>query len=316
MSQLSGVWVLLEGVWVRKGRMDTPPPPPPPPPSATKPYYGSCPTSGGGSPQATRNKYGEGTSIRVFMTSLTERPASRPNGSSIMWWSYKPTPSALLSGSLDSQLRSVLDDMRPGDVLTFHHERDNDGIDGNAAAVQEWKNENNYLYDFTKAYKPSVLTGPVFTGGLMANYTSASRRNLWCTGIKGDIFGVDCDGVHIRDASHPNEMNYNRIQYTDELNNCQAYMAHPSNEGFQKIGVAEFITARKNPPDPTGSIRAGWMSDQCDIFEEFGVYAVCVYDFAFGTHNTANDMNLLPNPSPELTVMQARVATNPATPRA
>lgn len=260
------------------------------------------------------SKFGTGASVRVFFSSsLTARPTV-PAGVSIMHLSYKPNVASVLNGSLDSQLAGLVDFCQPGWILTFYHERDNDsGL--TSADIQAWKDVNNYLYDFTKDRKPSVLTAPVYTGGTMANYTSNSVRDTWCTGIRGDLFGVDCDGVHIRDAGHPNETNYDRIQYTDEIANCNAYMSHPSNSGFTQITVAEFITARKNPPDPTGSIRAGWMQDQAAIFEANDCYAVMAYDFNFGTHVTSTDFNEIPNGSPEDTAWTALVATNPATPR-
>lgn len=311
MSNLAECRVLTGGQWKRKGHTDITPGGGGG--TTQAPYWGACPPSGGGGASAVLSKFGTGSSVRVFFTtSLTARP-SVPAGVSIMHLSYRPDMAQVASGALDSQIISLINFCQPGWILTFHHEPDNNGW--SATQRQDWKNGTNHLYDLTKSTKPSVLTAPVFTGGLMASYTSNATRDLWCTGIRSDLFGVDCDGVHIRDAAHPNETNYDRIQYTDEMDNAEAYMAHPSNSGFTQITVPEMVTARKNPPDPTGSIRAGWFTSQSQIFVDRGVYAVQCYDFDFGTHNTSTDFNELPNPSPELTVWKNLVLTNPSSPR-
>lgn len=279
-------------------------------PGVTRPYFGSCPTTSGGGAAAVVSKFGVGSSVRIFFNSgdLTQRP-SIPAGVSILHVSYKVTEANILNGSQDANLIDLINWMRPGWILTLNHERDNDGISG--SAITDWKNMQNYLYDIKQATKPSVFTAPVFVGGTLASYTSNATRDTWCTGISGDLFGIDCDGVHISST----EANYNRISYEDELDNCETYMRHPTNTGFKAITVGEHMTARVNPPDPTGSIRAAWFQRETQRMVDHGCYAVMAYDFNFGTHNTSTNFNEMPTGSPELTLWRSLVANNPATPR-
>lgn len=281
-----------------------------PPPVAQRPYFGACPTNSGGGAAGVVSKYGAGASVRIFFTdgNLTQR-ATRAAGMSVLHVSYKPDPATVVSGALDADITSLVNSLHAGDILTFHHEPDNNGWDSTQRTA--WKNMHNRLYDIKQSVKPSVLVAPVFTGGLMASYTSNATRDLWCTGLRADLFGIDCDGVHIAKT----ETSYNRISYADELANCETYMRHASNSGFTGITVGEHVTARVNPPDPSGSMRASWFQAQTQLMIDHNCYAVMAYDFNFGTHNTATDFNQLPTGSPELTVWRSLVASNPSTPR-
>ena len=281
------------------------------PPAAARPYFGSTSTNVGTSGNAAViSKFGTGASIRIFFSTgdLTQRPPI-PSGMSVAHISYKPDPATVASGSLDSQITDLINWCQPGWILTFHHEPDNNGW--TSSQITDWKNCNNHLYDLAKAVKPSVLTAPVFTGGLMASYTSNSQRDTWCTGLRGDLFGVDCDGVAISST----EANYNRISYADELDNCDTYMRHPTNSGFQQITVPEHVTARVNPPDPDGSLRASWFQAQTQLMIDHNCYAVMCWDYDPSGHNTASNFNHIPAGSPELTVWKGLVANNPSTPR-
>lgn len=284
------------------------------PPPSSRPYFGSTVTTSGGNASTSAgvvSKFGVGTSIRIFFSSgdLTLRPTI-PAGLSIAHLSYKPSTTAVASGSLDADITALVNFCRPGWILSFQHEYENTaGL--TSTDIANWKACNNHLYDIAKSVKPSVLTAPVFLGGTLASYSTNALRDTWCTGLRGDLFGVDCDGVHISST----EPNYNRITYADELNNAETYMRHPSNSGFTAITVPEHMTARVNPPDPTGSLRAAWFQAQTQLMIDHGVYAAMCWDHNIGGHDTATNFNELPTGSPELTLWRSLVAQNPSTPR-
>jgi hypothetical protein len=276
-------------------------------PPANYPYFGAASNSG---VNLVMSKFGTGSAYRHFFSSgdLTLR-ATRATGMSILHVSYKPDMATVASGSLDSQIVALVNSLHAGDILTFHHEPDNNGW--NSTQIASWKAGHNHLYDIKQSTKPSVYVAPVFVGSMFASYTSNTLRNTWATGLRADFMGWDADGVHITTA----ESNYNRITYLDEIQNCETYMAHPTNSGMNAMTIGEHMTARVNPPDPTGNLRATWFSQQTQLFIDHGAYAVLCWDVNPAGHNTATNFNILPNPSPELTVWKNRVAANPSTPR-
>lgn len=282
-----------------------------PPPVNARPYFGAAQTNVGTTGTAAIiTKYGVGASIRVFFSTgdLTQRPTI-PTGMSVVHISYKPDPATVAAGTLDTQIAALANYCQPGWILTFQHEPDNNGW--TSSQITDWKNCNNHLYDVVKATKPSVLTAPVFTGGLLSKYGSNANRDTWCTGLRGDLFGVDCDGPAITNS----EPDYGRIDYLDEMQNATTYMQHPTNSGFTALTVPEHVTARANPPDPDGSMRAAWFAKQCQHFIDFGCYAVMCWDKDPAGRNTSSLFNHLPAGSPELAVWTSLVASNPKTPR-
>lgn len=308
MSRLAEARVLVGGAWKRAGRTDVGGSTAP---AVAGPFFGATPTNGvsNKSTATTVTKYGHGASCRIYFSTsdLTQRFTRDPNVS-VVHVSYKPAMAEVAAGQHDADIKALLDSLHNGDILTFWHEPDNNGW--TSGQITDWKNGTNHLYDLTKSYKPGVLIAPVFTGGLMANYTADSQRQTWCTNLRSDLFGIDCDGVAIKST----EANYNRISYADELDNGLAYMSHPSNSGFKALTVPEHVTARVNPPDPDGSLRAAWFTAQTNLMISAGCYAVMCWDFDSSSHNTTTNFNHLPASSPELAVWQNLVTTNPATP--
>lgn len=309
-TRLAEARVLVGGVWKRRGHTDSGGTPA----TSNRPYYGGASIAGDSPTNSTNivSKFGAGTAARLFFSSsdITLRPIIGV-GTSIVHVSWKPDMSQVASGLLDAQIDAIAHDtlFRDGDILTFHHEPDNNGW--TSAQITDWKNGHNRLYDRVKAIKPGLLVAPVFTGAMFANYTSNSKRDTWCTNLRADLMGWDADGVAISNT----EPNYNRISYQDETDNALAYMAHPTNSGMTAMTVGEHMTARVNPPDPDGSMRAAWFSAQHTIFESAGAYAILCWDHNMAGHNTATNFNELPNPSPELTEWKNKIALNPTTPR-
>lgn len=287
--------------------------------SATpRPFFGSTTTNGGASynvgaattTSAVISKYGTGASLRIFFSSsdLTLRPTI-PSGMSVCHISYKPDPATVAAGGKDADIINLINWMQPGWILTFHHEPDNNGW--TTQQIDDWRNMTNHLWDLKESTKPSVYTGPVFTGGLMANYTTDTKRDIWCKNLRGDMFGVDCDGAAITSS----ETSYDRISYLDEIQNSLRYMNDSSNTGFKQVTVPEFMTARVNPPDPDGSLRAAWFSTNAQHMIDNDIYAAMCWDSNPPNHDSSTNFNQLPSGSPELSVWQSLVASNPTTPR-
>ncbi|QQS17882.1 hypothetical protein IPL68_04440 [Candidatus Saccharibacteria bacterium] len=181
-------------------------------------YYGACPTNPGGDSLAAATtvltKWGTRVSVRQF-TGATLTPPNHPAGASVVHTTYKPSVAAVLNGSLDADITTLVLGTPDGDIIEFWHEPDNDGLTGQG--ITDMIDCKNYLYDMKQTLKPGVRVAATMTGGFFASYTSQATRDLW-DGLRGDLVGVDCDGVH--DATGPT---YD-MTYADELTNVLAFM--------------------------------------------------------------------------------------------
>lgn len=328
---VNGVWQRVGWASVLPGELPTDPSLPPPPPQAPRlriidltlqgtgtptgppdplpsgTFFGACPENPGGESlaDATRvvTKWGPRASIRQFHgNSFVSR---HPAGCSVVHSSYRPSSDAAVnSGSYDTIFEALIASTPDGDILECDHESDNDGL--SAAARTERIRAKNRLYEIKQVVKPGVLVAHTHTGGMWASYGSDATRDAWMLTAKGDLIGVDCDGVH--DTSGPTV----GISYTDEVANAKRYLAKSAVRGNGFIGwlVPENGTSRQ--PWDNGSARADWFEEQCAMFADEGAYAVMAYDFNTSAHNLANNYNRVLPGTPEYTIWRNLVASNPS----
>lgn len=275
----------------------------PPPLPAHSTYIGACPANPGGQSLSAAttviSKWGSGSAIRQFFSSDLTRGPNHPVGASVVHSSYKPSVSAVNSGSLDNQIKALIQRTPAGDIIEFYHEPDNDGL--NPSGITAMIAAKNRLYDLKQQVKPSVKVAATMTGGFFANYSSESKRAPWY-GLRGDLIGLDADGVY--DTSGPT---YD-ISYTDEIAGVKAFMTHSSS--WKGWTVPEFGTARQ-PWDMTGSARASWLSQQMKLFVDGGAYAVMLFDYNTSGHDTSTNYNQIKTGTPEFTVWKNAIAGNP-----
>lgn len=260
-------------------------------------WYGACPENPGGTSAAAAatvvTKLGTPVAIRQFMGASLSWPAV-PDGC-LMHRSYKPSTS-VTDAAIDGLLTAA-----EGHLVTFWHEPDNDELTPTARAARIAL--MNRLYDRNMALGSPCIIVPTFTGGLFANYTDDSERDLWFgpSGVKGDLIGIDCDGVH--DATAPIG-----FTYVDEIDKVLELIAENEDQGFWGWTIPEFGTGR--PADDTdGTARATWMADQVeDVFMTAAIepYAVLWYDYDVGV-----DVRLYDS-TPELDLWLDYVALNGA----
>lgn len=258
--------------------------------------FGACPTNPGGTSAAAAQtvvtKMGTGAAVRQFMTSILDWPTV-PTGS-LMWRSYKPA-TTVTDAQIDALLMAAA-----GHLVTFWHESDNDGLTATARAARIAL--MNRLYDRNVALGRPATIVPIFTGGFFADYGTQANRDLWAS-VKGDLIGVDMDGVH--DTTAPIG-----ISYADETAEVMDWIAaHPECDGW---AIGEFGTSRQ-PYDATGVMRRDWMAAQVGVFLAAPIKptVINVYDYDTSAHNGATtDYNRLNDPSPELDYWRSLVAQN------
>jgi hypothetical protein len=277
----------------------------PTPTTGVSTYFGACPANPGGTGTSAQgtvlSKFGTGAAARVFHGSdLTSGP-SHASGVSIVHASFKPSVSQVNSGALDAQIEALIQRTQAGDVIEFWHEPDNNGLTG--TGITEMIKAKNRLYEIKQRIKPSVLVAATMTGGFFANYTSESERQPWY-GLKGDLVGLDADGVH--DSSGPT---YD-TSYSDEISGVKTFMTRNPSAGWIGWSVPEHGTSRQ-PWDTTGTPRANWFTAQTKLMIDNGAYYVMLFDYNTGAHNLSDDYNQVLPGTPEHTVWKNLVAGNP-----
>jgi hypothetical protein len=111
--------------------------------------------------------------------------------------SYKP-----LTTVTNTQIDELLLKAR-GHWITFWHESDNDGLSASARADRIAL--MNRLYDRNVALGRPVTVVPTFTGWMFSDQTTdAYRKDFW-RGVKGDLVGVDYDGIHNSGTDYDDE---------------------------------------------------------------------------------------------------------------
>jgi hypothetical protein len=257
-------------------------------------WWGACTPNPGGSSgsaaQRTVDKWGAPVYLRQFVSAGSLSWSGQPSGS-LMHRSYKP-PSTITDAAIDGLLRSA-----EGHYITFWHEPDNDGLSGSARRARIGL--MNRLYDRNVALGRPAIVVPTFTGWMFSNQTSDSyRKNQW-RDVKGDLLGVDFDGIHSYSTS-----------YADETNEVMDWL--DDNPEYQGWAIPEFGTSRR-PSDPSGVGRVAWMQRQVEVFVSAPVppEAVAWFDYNTGAHDTvAEGVNAIEPGSPEFGYWQGLINLN------
>jgi hypothetical protein len=236
----------------------------------TSTAYGACPMKPGGESLAAARtvttKWGQGAAVRQFKTDLSS-PSTGPEFG-IVHTSYKPSVSAILSGSLDAQIRAVAMATPAGHVLEVWHEVDKkvrDGIDTKANLIAA----KNRFYDVVKSVRPDVLIANTLTGWELSPTNTTTRGNIdqWAA-VKADILGVDLDGIR------PTTLPY--TDYRDEVNVALAFVDRFP--GYTGWAVPEFGCPRV-AADPDGIERAAWLTSYGRLFAAEGAAYVTLYEY-------------------------------------
>lgn len=277
-----------------RAQVPTEPEPEPEPPTK-RTLFGACILTGGAAGVVA--KYGKGAAIRQFQTPLT--PVTAPTGS-LLHLSAKPALS-VTDAQIDAWLKS-------GGLRTIRHEPDNDGM--SAVQIAEWKALSNRVYDRNVALGRPCLIAPTFTGGLWSSNQTDAQRDVWMVGLKGDLLGIDYDGVHDNQTAKPADLTYRvgkrEITNADEIANAQRYIERFKANGWTGFTVPEFGISRATW-DTDGQGRAKWLRDNAKRFVDAGAYAVHWYDFQ-DTKTKISD--IIAAGSPEHAVLRELVAGN------
>lgn len=274
--------------------------------------FGACPINGqatGGESLTAANsvvtKWGTGAAVRQFFDNLPAAP-NTPAGASVVHTSWYTTDSTVNGGSLDDDIAALIEATPDGHILEYKHESDNDDL--TSSQITARIAAKNRLYDIKETVKPGVLVAHTMTGGFWASYGNDTTRDLWLATARGDLLGGDMDGLHT--TTGPTYV----TSYADEVANVLRYLDRFS---FKWGGwtVPEHGTSRQ-PWDTTGSARAGWLTEQTDLFIGNGAYAVMLYDYNTSAHNTSTNYNQIKTGTPEFTVWSNLVtaAEPPTTP--
>jgi len=263
---------------------------------ATDVLWGACPAYPGGSSlsaaQRVVDKWGAGVHIRQFTNASSSLPWNPVPSGSLMHRSYKP-PTTITNAAIDTLLRAA-----EGHYVTFWHEPENDGLSTSARNARI--NLMNRLYDRNVALGRPATVVPTFTGWMFAanNSGGARTRDLW-DGVKGDLLGVDYDGIH----SYGTE-------YDDETDEVMEWLA--DNPEYRGWAIPEFGTSRR-PSDPSGAGRTAWMREQVGFFLDAPIPPETVdwFDYNTSAHDTVGEgLNSIQPGSPEFVYWQSLVALN------
>jgi hypothetical protein len=258
--------------------------------------WGACPAYPGGSSasaaQRVVDKWGQGVHIRQFTNASSSLPWNGVPDGSLMHRSYKP-PTTITDAAIDALLRAA-----EGHYVTFWHESENDGLSTSQRNARI--NLMNRLYERNVALGRPATVVPTFTGWMFAanNSNGARLRDQW-DGVKGDLLGVDYDGIH----SYSTE-------YDDETENVMRWLA--DNPEYRGWAIPEFGTSRR-PSDPTGAGRLAWMQEQVGYFLDAPILPETVdwFDYNTGSHDTVSEgLNSLQPGSPEYVYWRGLVSLN------
>lgn len=289
-------------------------------------YFGAEPNPAGNgttNQQGLINKWGGRPSSRqYFGTSYASNTPVHIAGISVAHWSWAPNDALVNSGGADNDIAASVALMKNGDLATYAHESNNKGYTG--ATLTARINAMNRFYDIVKATKPGVLVSPIHTGYLFSpkNGGTVSQQATWGA-VKGDLIGADLDGVHmdtkLADGSpqYPGATDYTAIDYAGHITNILKFITANKARGYVGWTVPEFMTSRITSFDPNGTKRAAWFQRNGDYIKNGGAYCCQIWDYprppALGGESTAA-FNVIPNPSPEYTVVKSFIASNPANP--
>jgi hypothetical protein len=170
-------------------------------------YFGAEPNPAGNSTtsqQGLINKWGGRPASRhYFGANSTGLPVHIAGISVAQWsWSWGSLDAQVVAGNHDAYFASCAAAMKNGDIATYAHESDNKGLTG--TALSNRIGAMNRFYDVFKNTKPGVFISPTHTGYMFSpkNPSGAALRTTWGA-VKGDLIGLDLDGVHIDNGNYP-----------------------------------------------------------------------------------------------------------------
>lgn len=279
------------------------------PPATRKTMMGVCPIANDGQTTMTpvQAKWGTKSAGRLFAgDALTQ--FTKPSGV-LLHVSAKPT-TAITDAQIDAWLNYY-----KGHIVTFFHESDNDGLSATARAarIALW----NRLYDRNVAIGHPCWVSHVFVGTFWGSGTTDATRNLWMDTARGDLIGLDYDGVHDLHTTPPADgITYyantgsqtsasNKMTPQSRIDNIQRYIDLKSANGWIGYTVPEFGCQRA-PWDTTGAGRTKWMQDSNELFIDSGAFAVHAYDDRAGGKD-----DVLYAGQPEKTYWQGQIDANP-----
>lgn len=252
-----------------EAQVPDPDPEPEPDPDPGVTVFGADATGTSGSAQATViGKWGQGVAIRQFFTGLGQI-ASRNPDAGIVHCSWKP---ASVSAITPTAVAAAVANLRPGDCVEVWHESDKKVRDG-VYTFDEALRRKNRFYDVIQEVRPDLLVVNTLTGWEAEPGNTSTRGNIdkWA-GVKADLLGLDCDGIH--GFPYPN--------YTSEIDTAVEFLEDfPAYKGWC---VPEFGTSRSSQ-DPTGSARADWATNYANKFLAAGAHYVCLYEYESTTGN-------------------------------
>jgi hypothetical protein len=286
--------------------------------------YGACPITDDGASEVASNvtaKWGTWASARLFFGSTLTK-AARPAGV-LLHVSAKP-PLTITDAQIDDWLAWYA-----GHIVTLYHESDNDGLSATARGdrIGLW----NRLYDRNVALGHPCMVSHVFVGTFWGASTTDATRDLWMNTAKGDLIGLDYDGVHdLHTAAPPDGVSYyantgaqtgtsNLMSPATRLANIQRYLVSKAANGWTGYTIPEFGTSVA-PWDTNGHGRAAWLANSTSQFLATNViptpaYAVHLYDDRVGTKD---DVLYASAPTPTATdntdydYWHAKTVSNPA----
>jgi len=234
--------------------------------------FGACAPYPGGQTDAAAQtviaKWGHPVALRHFCTTF-RNPPTNP-GFSIVHTSYKQNNDAvgIAAGNYDTQIAALAAATPAGHVVEWMHEHDKKVRDG-VVSMSNLVAAKNRFYDVVKANNPAVLVACTVTGWEM-DPSSGRDPDTWGV-LRGDLFGVDCDGVHPASLPYP--------EFRRDAQGAIDFIERWAHMGYQGWCVPEFGAPRLSTGDADGRHRAAWMLDYAAFFVEFGARYVCLYDY-------------------------------------
>jgi hypothetical protein len=236
-------------------------------PTATpQTLFGACAMKGSTSDSIV-TRWGQGAAGRIFRSATFDNPTTNP-GFGIVHTSYKPTPAAVNSGSLDAAITATAKATPAGHVLEIWHEADRQVALG-TYTFAEIRDAKNRFFRLVEAANPQVLVANTFTGWRW-DYKSKYDTAPWGT-VNGHILGIDFDGVR------PTALPY--TNYDDETNGALTFIDRYAAAGYRWFSAPEFGCPRVSS-DPDGIERAKYIRKYADLWKATGrCLYVCAYEF-------------------------------------
>ena len=160
----------------------------------------------------------------------------------------------------------------------------------------------------------------MFVGTFWSSSTTDATRDQWMLTARGDLIGLDYDGVHdLHTSPPPDGITYyantgsqtsssNKMTPASRIANIQRYIERFQDNGWTGFCIPEFGTSRA-PWDTNGAGRLKWMQDSTDLFVAAGAVTIHAYDDRAGS--PLKDDVLYPG-TPEYDYWRSQVDLNAA----